>query len=162
MPRWKKVALSIAAAFAIVLVGAAGFAIAQLDAMCGNQPLHEALSPDQRFKAVAFARDCGASTGFSTQVSIIEARESLSSEAGNVFIADTGGKAPAGPGGGPELRLAWVGSGQLRIAHHPDARIYQQLASRLGVAIEYVALRPSEMSADLAPVQPSSIPASHP
>ena len=38
---------------------------------CGNEILSEMRSPDGRLKFIVFQRDCGATTAFSTQVSII-------------------------------------------------------------------------------------------
>jgi hypothetical protein len=38
--------------------------------MCGNEPLHTETSPDGKLVAIAFLRDCGATTAYSTQVSI--------------------------------------------------------------------------------------------
>ncbi|MBI1810912.1 MAG: hypothetical protein HY035_01370 [Nitrospirae bacterium] len=38
---------------------------------CKNAIIKEILSPDQKRKIVVFARDCGATTGYSTQVSLI-------------------------------------------------------------------------------------------
>lgn len=55
--------------------------------MCGNDVAQEELSPDGELRAVLFQRDCGAMTGFSTQVSIIAAWDDLQNEMGNVFIA---------------------------------------------------------------------------
>ena len=55
--------------------------------MCGNYVAQETLSPDSEHRAVVFQRDCGAATGFSTQISIVDASDDLPNEAGNVFIA---------------------------------------------------------------------------
>ena len=63
---------------------------------CGNDEVVRVPSPDAKFEAVVFQRDCGATTGFSTQVSVVTKGASLPNEAGNVFIADTDhGKAQA-------------------------------------------------------------------
>ncbi len=37
---------------------------------CGNEILKEVRSPTGKMKGVVFQRDCGATTGFSTQVSV--------------------------------------------------------------------------------------------
>jgi hypothetical protein len=73
---------------------------------CGNEELQTVTSPDRKRKAIVFQRDCGATAGFSTQISLLQADDKLPKEAGNTFIADTDhGKAPAGTGGGPEVNL---------------------------------------------------------
>jgi hypothetical protein len=45
---------------------------------CANEVLSQTVSPDAKMKAVVFQRDCGATTGFSTQVSIIQNSSLLS------------------------------------------------------------------------------------
>jgi hypothetical protein len=54
------------------------------DDMCKNIVYKEYASPNAQLKAVVFARDCGATTGFSTQVSILDFDESLKSN-GNIL-----------------------------------------------------------------------------
>ncbi|MES2837963.1 MAG: hypothetical protein V4667_10605 [Bacteroidota bacterium] len=54
--------------------------------MCGNNIINEIESPNKKLKAVIFIRDCGATTGYSTQVSIIKNKEKLDNESGNILI----------------------------------------------------------------------------
>ena len=56
--------------------------------MCGNDIYSETLSPNGELKAVIFQRDCGATTGFSTQVSILDTDETLENDGGNIFRMD--------------------------------------------------------------------------
>ncbi len=96
--------------------------------MCANQVLQEIPSPDNKLKAVVFQRDCGATTGFSTQVSVIKSDEKLSNTGGNVFSADTDhGKVPAGPGGGPYVNVNWIGFHDLEIIYPQQARKFQSV-----------------------------------
>ncbi|HEY7181405.1 MAG TPA: hypothetical protein VIC84_08295, partial [Blastocatellia bacterium] len=53
---------------------------------CGNEILRVHYSPTKKLKAVVFERDCGATTGFSAQISIIPANSDLPNKAGNVFV----------------------------------------------------------------------------
>jgi hypothetical protein len=115
---------------------------------CGNRVLVELPSPDGRFKVVTFERDCGATTDASTQVSIIPSGERLvtaptkfrSTHPGNVFVADTNhGQAPSGPGGGPVVQVACIGSTSLRITHDKRARVFSAATSVNGVAVEFKA-----------------------
>lgn len=55
---------------------------------CVNDMVGQVQSPDGQFKAVIFERDCGATTDFSTQVSIVPTSTPLPDTAGNVFVAD--------------------------------------------------------------------------
>src|SRR5512132_2629104 len=101
---------------------------------CGNKVISDARSPDGRMTAIVFERDCGATTDFSTQVSILAADDPLvtaptllrSTKSGNVFVADTDdGTAPAGAGGGPVVEVAWLGPKRVRIAHDARARVFR-------------------------------------
>ena len=93
--------------------------------MCANEDIAEVASPNAQLKAIVFQRDCGATTGFSTQVAVLPAGASLQNEPGNVFVADTNhGAAPSGRGGGPEVAVHWRSDDALQIAHHPNARVF--------------------------------------
>lgn len=113
-----------AAALFIVVVGVSVYAPA--DSGCGNVALTEVSAPDLQHKAVVFQRDCGATTGLSTQVSILDSAAALTSDVGNTFVADTNhGGAPSGEGGGPHVTVRWHESGSLVVAHHPAARVFK-------------------------------------
>lgn len=116
-----------------------GFLLSGASELCGNSPLLEVPSPNGKLKAVIFERDCGATTGFSTHVSVIETTGLLPNEGGNLFVADTNhNAAPSGPGGGPAVRVAWLDQSALRIEHHPLARVFRSERSTNGVRVEYV------------------------
>lgn len=105
---------------------------------CVNHVLAEVPSPDGRIKAVVFERDCGATTDFSTQISILRTGVRLPNDGGNAFIADTDhGAAPAGPGGGPEVQVRWEGPRAVRITHDPEARVFRAERSVGSVAVRY-------------------------
>lgn len=105
---------------------------------CGNKVLAEAVSPDQRLKVVVFQRDCGATTGFSTQVSIIGAQEALPNASGNVFTADDNrGAVPTSAAGGPVVQVQWASGRALVITHHAGARVFTQKEAVSGVAVAY-------------------------
>ena len=141
--RWFKVAFgAIAALLALAAISVFFGAVALPGAAssCANSPLFELLSPNGEFKAVAFSRDCGATTSFSTQVSLLGPNDVLPKEGGNLFAADTNhNSAPSGPGGGPVVRLAWAGPSVLRVERHPLARVFLSRPSLNGVQVEYAA-----------------------
>jgi hypothetical protein len=58
------------------------------DDLCGNQVTQEVSSPSGNYRAIVFEFDCGATTGFSTQVSILPANKKLKNETGNIFAAE--------------------------------------------------------------------------
>jgi hypothetical protein len=111
----------------------------QIPPLCGNKIITEVPSPDGKLKAVSFVRDCGATTGFSTQVSIIPADSYLPNEAGNAFTSDGNhGAAASGSAGGPPVGLSWASSQELFIAHHPGARVFRAESRVSGVAVQIV------------------------
>ena len=70
----------------IILIG--GIVFFSLPSLCSNEILAEELSPDGKLKAVIFTRNCGATTGYNRQVSILRVSETLPNDGGNVFITD--------------------------------------------------------------------------
>ena len=140
-----KCALSMTVRFGLLIVAA--YCSACVDP-CGNEVISEQYSPNREFRAVVFQRDCGATTGFSAQVSVLAAKQRFltegswlqSTKPGNVFVADTGhGNAPSGPGGGPDIRLVWIGPRQLRITHDKRARVSVRQKKIDIVDVEYLA-----------------------
>jgi hypothetical protein len=101
---------------------------------CGNEIIRILDSPTKQLKAIVFQRDCGATTGFSTQISIISAKSNLPNESGNVFVAD---KLPSGPGGGPPVEVEWKGESSLHITYYSGTRVFLRRDSQKGVAITY-------------------------
>jgi hypothetical protein len=89
--------------------------------MCGNDVLRAVPSPDGNVKAVVFERNCGATTGFSEQVSLLASGARLPNRGGDTFVAD--GDHGAAPGG-PQVQAVWTDDGHLLIKHHPRARIF--------------------------------------
>ena len=105
---------------------------------CENEILTEVPSPAGDRRAVVFQRACDATTGFSTQVSLLGSGE-LASTAGNVFVANTDHEqAPAGPGGGPAITVEWVGADTLVIHHDTRARIFRSDTLHDGITVRYV------------------------
>ena len=113
------------------------------DPGCENTVLQDIPSPDGRRHAVVFERSCGATTGFSTQVSVVpSAREARGG--GNVFSADTDhGKAPSGSGGGPVVTARWIDRRTLEIAYDSAARVFGHETRHDDTDIHYVATEPS-------------------
>jgi hypothetical protein len=95
---------------------------------CGNEVSQTVVSPSGRLKAVVFNRDCGATTGFSTQVSIIPSSESLPGEGGNTIVLD--GTVP--------LKIEWRSDSMLHLSGIGAARIFLQPNSAAGVSVSYV------------------------
>lgn len=104
--------------------------------LCANTEVRRLASPDGRLDAVLFERNCGATTGFSSQVSILTAGAALDPVGGNTLVIDdNAGAAPSGPWGGPEVEMRWVGPRTLRLRHHPAARLFHAGDRVAGVTI---------------------------
>jgi hypothetical protein len=104
---------------------------------CQNRVVSTADAPSGDLKAVLFQRDCGATTDFSTQVSVARGGDALSG-AGNVFVADTHHDA-ASPAswGGPWVELRWISPKDLLVRYDAKARVFAQNEHVSGVSVSY-------------------------
>jgi hypothetical protein len=106
---------------------------------CTNHVIAEATSPRGEQRAVVFQRSCGATTGFSTQVSLVRIGVALPDSGGNVFIADDDhGRAPAGPAGGPQVEVRWLASDTLEVRYDRRARVFKREPHAPGVEVRFV------------------------
>ena len=132
------VTAALLAVCALVVGVVAVTAVGYQNATCDNAVLRESVCPDGRRKVVVFQRDCGATTGFSTQASILSADAPTPRTSGNLFVSDTDhGRAPAGGGGGPEVRVRWLSRDAIVIAHHELARVFLKVSQLDGVTVAY-------------------------
>lgn len=121
----------------VILAGSVSLIGCDEVAGCANTVIREFPSPSGDFKATLFQRDCGATTAFTSQVSVIPGDGAVS-DSGNAFVADTGhGAARAGAWGGPDVDVAWEGPNQLVISHAANARILRREAKVLEISIHY-------------------------
>lgn len=87
-----------------------------------------------------FQRDCGATTGFSTQISIVSPDEDFAG-AGNAFRADDDhGAAAAGPWGGPWVEMKWLAENHLLVEYAAESRVFEQADHVNGVRVTYKAV----------------------
>src|SRR5687768_11049809 len=88
MKMWTKVTLGALG----LLLGGTALAVLGLwrlvSAGCDNDVLSDVPAPGDRYRAVVFQRNCGVTTGLSTQVSVIRGSRRLPNEGGNAFVAD--------------------------------------------------------------------------
>jgi ABC-type uncharacterized transport system auxiliary subunit len=94
---------------------------------CENETSQTVISPSGKLKAVVFNRNCGATTGFNTQVSIIPGPGSLPYEAGNTLVLD--GTVP--------LKAEWGSDARLNLSGLGVAKVFHQSVSVTGVSINY-------------------------
>jgi hypothetical protein len=143
MPSWKKSALWAVGLF-VGLLMALCVVVARLDdGMCATTIIDRFPSPDRQREAVLFQIDCGATTGFNSQVAIVAQGRDLMKKGAlpQSFFAADGREAPAGKGGGPEVRIAWLANDRLEIGHHEAARILRAASGADGVVIAYKPFR---------------------
>lgn len=73
--------------------------------LCGNSIKSEAQSPDGKYLATLFQRDCGATTDFSTIVNIRPFDSKFNPDNGIVLLI----------GGQPNVSLRWIANSSLQI-----------------------------------------------
>ena len=105
-----------------------GFTLAALtllgcDGPCSYTTKAEATSPDAKYVATAFIRDCGATTSLSPQVYLRAVGERVA-QTGNVFVGD----------GSDKMEIAWLSATQLVI--YSDSAVVRCETNYHGVTIE--------------------------
>src|SRR6266542_2268090 len=93
--------------------------------MCGVSLVRRVPSPDGRWEAVLFERDCGATTDFATHVSVLRTGAKLPNKQGNQFIADSDhGQAPHVDGNVINVSSQWAGPDSLVVRYDRKARFF--------------------------------------
>lgn len=90
---------------------------------CSNTRKAEVTSPDGKYVATAFIRDCGATTSFSPQVHLRPVGENVA-QTGNVFVGDHSDK----------IEIAWLSATHLVI--YSDCVVVRHETSYHGITIE--------------------------
>lgn len=103
---------------------------------CQNTVASSSLSPTGALAAVLFQRDCGATTGLSTQISILRPDDKPIG-GGNAFIADDHGAARVGSWEGSWAETKWLAPDHLVIRYAAKSRIFKRSDSVSGVKITY-------------------------
>ena len=107
--------------------------------MCGNQTVSEGFSPDKKYKFVVFVRDCGATTGFSTQVSVIKIDRKLrDDDSGNVLtVSDHYSGDWYNKYGGADVKVEWTTNKKILIRLDNKAETRTKEKEVNGIKIEY-------------------------
>ena len=90
--------------------------------LAGNRIISEYRSPDQQWKAVVFERDAGATTRFSTNVSVLKVSQDLPNAPGSVFGLD----APPQADGRASVEIRWASNLRLVIRYNKSYRVIRQ------------------------------------
>lgn len=121
----KKVVLVLMLLLLLLLSVPAGIGaiyVLTADDVCGNYLYRAYPSPDRKLRAVVFKRNCGATTGFSTHISIVKAASGLPNESGSIYTVAGQPKHVA-----PELR--WMSNSELSVLRPLTGKEY--LAARV-------------------------------
>ncbi len=111
-------------------------------AECNNEFIDKLESPSGKYVAFSFLRDCGATTDFSPQVtimkkSIFNKTANLKNRAGNVFIGNKS----------KNISIEWIEDDVLLIKHSCNSKnTFNQKTELLGVKIQYEKINVSEES----------------
>ena len=136
--------LNLALASALSLPAAGCFNLA---GDCKNTVVKSIDAPDGRWRAVLFERSCGATTGFTTQISIL-AKGAPVKGSGNVFVADQGDPAYRTAWGGPWADMAWTSARSLNVDFDGRAKVFVQEPSHRAIRIQFAPRRLTERLAD--------------
>ncbi|MGG3889738.1 DUF5412 family protein [Metabacillus fastidiosus] len=94
--------------------------------MCGNKIVQKVSSPNSEKVAYIFTRDCGATTGFSPQLSILDKDDKFQNKSGNTFRTNN------------DFSIEWLDNKHLKVIYHKSSKIYEMDKKVNGVKVEYV------------------------
>ena len=96
---------------------------------CQNTIKEQATSPDGKYTAILFIRDCGATTAYSPQVQLVRGGTVTAVNGlGNVFIGDKDDR----------VKIVWNSTTNLTIYATPDCRISSHQETFSGITIKIV------------------------
>lgn len=96
--------------------------------LCADTEIEQTISPDHRHKAIAFRRDCGSTTDFTSHVVIVPVSGKLS-DASSSPIALSGDSG--------QVHIRWLSPTRLRIEYPRNARVIRAENSYRGVEMEF-------------------------
>lgn len=94
--------------------------------MCGNDIKQKIFSPSDEKVAYVFERSCGATTGFSPQLSILDKDDDFQNESGNTFRSDK------------DFSIEWIDEKNLKVIYDKSSETSEMDKKVNGVRIEYV------------------------
>jgi flagellar basal body-associated protein FliL len=94
--------------------------------MCGNEIVQKVPSPSGEQVAYIFTRDCGATTGISPQLSILDGNDTFQNTSGNTFRSDK------------EFSIKWLSDKKLQVIYKRKSETYEMDKNVNGIKIDYV------------------------
>ena len=105
---------------------------------CGNHAFEEFRSPAGRWKVIVFERSCGATTGFSTQASLLPLDSPPPNGPGNILSIDGyHEKIPVDDNGKIEVKVTFESDSTLTLSYPAGARVFNQAPSKDGVLVHH-------------------------
>lgn len=138
MALWKKIVVGFCVLLVTIVAGGAWFLKAHFSDLCANDQTQVVYSPNKNLKVIVFTRDCGATTGFSTHVSLLKSSQNLENEGGNLFAADFDRTQQKSAAPSPQVSLRWLSNTQLEIQHSDNIRTFRKVENDKGVHVVYV------------------------
>jgi hypothetical protein len=99
--------------------------------MCDNHITQEVYSPNGEYKVVVYERNCGATTPYTTQISLLKSHVLLGDHAGNLLGAE----------GHPdwfEIEVEWQNDKQLRIEYDGELAPRYVKGRVRGIDVQYI------------------------
>lgn len=112
---------------AVAIALTAALTLSGCSDQCNNELIRRSVSPNGLLSAELFSRNCGATTGFNTQLSIVNIGDLPSDEAGNVLIAD----------GQVLVTFRWLSETRLSVAGAGGSGTFKQESEANGVTVVY-------------------------
>lgn len=94
--------------------------------MRGNDIVQKVPSPSGENVAYVFERSCGATTGFSPQLSILDKDADFPNESGNTFRSDK------------DFSIEWINEKNLKVIYDKSSETYEMDKKVNGIEIDYV------------------------
>jgi hypothetical protein len=94
--------------------------------MCANEIKQKIPSPNGENVAYVFVRDCGATTGLSHQLSILDKDDDFPNKSGNTFRSDK------------DFSIEWTDVKNLKVIYDKSSNTYEMDKKVKGITIEYV------------------------
>ena len=111
-----------------LLLGMLSTLLMGCDTPCENVVNERVISPDKSFQAVWFSRNCGATTGSNSQVSVVPATDADVQDSGNVLVLNESSP----------LRMHWRSERELVITGADDgAAVIKKNAAVAGISVVY-------------------------
>ncbi len=104
--------------------------------LCESTADYSVPSPDGEQTVHVYQLSCGATTEFSTHISLLAGDAEIGGNPGNLFIA-TAGEADLTAINTVKTEVEWIDSDQLLIRYDAKAKVIEQVDQLTGVSVQY-------------------------